>query len=50
MIIKQQHLGMAFCGFSHHTANQRADDLQYFFSIGYYYYLLLYAFYSILTT
>jgi len=38
MIIKQQHLGMAFCGVSHHTANQRAEDLLYYFFIGYYYY------------
>jgi len=42
MIIKQQHLGMAFCKFSHHTANQRATDLPYYFSIGYYYHWVLF--------
>jgi len=29
---------MGICGFSHHTANQGATDLLYYFSIGYYYY------------
>jgi len=28
-------LGMAFCGSSHHTANQSAADVLYYFSIGY---------------
>jgi len=27
MIIKKQHLGMVFCGVSHHTANQLATGL-----------------------
>jgi len=38
MIIKKQHLGIAFCGVSHHTANQRATGLLHYLSIGYYYY------------
>jgi len=40
---------MAFCGSSHHTANQCATDLLYYFSIGYLL-LLLNAFKPILTT
>jgi len=39
MIIKQQQwtLGITNCESSHYTANQRTEDLQYYFSIGYYY-------------
>jgi len=37
-------LGMIFCGSSHHTANHRLTDVLYYFSIGYFYLLLLDAF------